>query len=83
MGVYRGRIEIIADILLVAETDAKKTQIMYKANLSFKILQKYLAELIGQSLISYEAKKKCFVLTDKGRKFLILYKEYSKFNMYI
>ena len=83
MVTYRGRIEIIADILRVVETSAKKTQIMYRANLSFKILQKYLTNIVEESLVSYEDKTKIYVLTDKGRKFLILYKEYSKSNKYI
>ena len=47
MGNYRGKLDIIADILRVVSGNAKKTQIMYQANLSYRVLQKYLAEIAG------------------------------------
>jgi predicted transcriptional regulator len=80
---YRGRIDIIADILKVAEATVKKTQIMYRANLSYTVLQKYLAELTESSLLAYEDKKQSYNLTNKGREYLTLYKEYSKANKHI
>jgi predicted transcriptional regulator len=69
---------IIADILRVVSDEAKKTQIMYQANLSFKVLEKYLAEITGASLVCFEDGKRCYVLTDKGRAFLDAYEEYSR-----
>ena len=83
MGSYRGRIDIIADILRVAEARAKKTQIMYRANLSYTILQRYLAELTEASLIAYEDDAQYYTLTDRGREYLVLYKDYSKANRHI
>lgn len=83
MGNYRGRMDIIADILSVASRDAKKTQIMYQANLSYKVLQKYLAEVVGASLVCFENEKHCYRLTDKGRKFLEAYEQYSKRSKYV
>jgi predicted transcriptional regulator len=80
LGNYRGRLDIIADILHVVSGNAKKTQIMYQANLSFRVLQKYLAEIAGASLINFEDERRCYVLTDKGREFLDAYEEYSKTN---
>jgi len=80
LGNYRRRIDIIADILKVTETEAKKTQIMYRANLSYTVLQKYLAELTEASLINYTDDTQCYALTSKGREYLVLYKEYSKAN---
>jgi predicted transcriptional regulator len=77
---YRGRLDIIADILQVVSGDAKKTQIMYQANLSYRVLQKYLAEITGASLICFEGGKRCYILTDKGRAFLDAYEEYSRTN---
>ena len=77
---YRGRLDIIADILYVVRGSAKKTQIMYQANLSYRVLQRYLAEITGSSLICFEDGKRCYVLTDKGRAFLDAYEEYSKTN---
>ena len=83
MGVYRGRLDIIADILNVASTNAKKTQIMYQANLSYKVLQKYLADIATAQLISFEGEKRSYSLTDKGREFLDAYEKYSKTNKYV
>jgi predicted transcriptional regulator len=80
LGNYRGRLDIIADILHVVSGNARKTQIMYQANLSYKVLQKYLAEITGASLISFEDKRRCYILTAKGREFLDAYQEYFKTN---
>lgn len=80
---YRDKYDIIADILEIAKENPKKTQIMYKANLSYKVLKKYLNEIIKASLISYIVGKKYYTLTDKGEKFLMHYKEYSKTNTII
>jgi predicted transcriptional regulator len=83
LGNYRGRLDIIADILNVVSGSAKKTQIMYQANLSYKVLQKYLAEVTGASLICFENGERCYILTDKGRAFLDAYEEYSKTNRHM
>ena len=83
MGSYRGRLDIIADILQVVSQQARKTQIMYRANLSYKVLTRYLAEVSEASLINFEDEKQCYRLTTKGREFLEVYKEYSKVNRHI
>lgn len=83
MKSYRGRLDIIADILHVASHDAKKTQIMYQANLSYKVLQKYLTEIIEAGLIKFQSENKCFTLTSKGYMFLENYKEYSRVSRHV
>ncbi len=83
MGTYRGKLDIIADILNVAMKNARKTQIMYQANLSHKVMQKYLAEIARAQLISYEDEKQHYSLTDKGREFLKAYERYSKNSKYV
>ena len=75
---YRSRFDIIDDVLNVISGKAKKTQIMYQANLSYRLLQKYLDEVKRSGLVQYERKDRCYVLTDKGREFLQAYKEYSR-----
>ena len=80
MGTYRGKLEIIADILHAASRKPKKTQIMYQANLSFRVLQKYLAEVSNASLICFEDETQCYDLTSKGVAFLDAYKLYTKSN---
>ena len=80
LGSYRSRLDIIADILHVASQNAKKTQIMYQANLSYKVLTKYLKEVSKASLINFEDEKQCYMLTAKGREFLEAYQEYYRGN---
>ena len=73
---YRSRLQIIADILIVAEDGAKKTRIMYQANLSYDLLKRYLAETLEADLISVDKDKKIYVTTGKGKVFLKKYEEY-------
>jgi predicted transcriptional regulator len=80
LGNYRGRLDIIADILQVVSQNAKKTQIMYQANLSYKVLQRYLRDVTESSLISFETEEQCYVLTEKGQGFLEAYKDYDRTN---
>jgi predicted transcriptional regulator len=80
---YRGRLDIIADILQVVSQNAKKTQIMYQANLSYKVLTKYLKEVSEASLAAFECERQCYILTAKGRAFLDAYKEYYRGNRHI
>lgn len=78
MGNYRDRLDIIADILNVASQDPKKTQIMYQANLSYKVLQRYLNEIIDASLITFENSDQRYRLTLKGTQYLDAYKDYAR-----
>jgi len=75
---YRGRIDIIAAVLRVASQKAKKTEIMYQANLSYKVLLRYLKDATAASLLSFENADQCYVLTPKGQEFLEAYKQYDK-----
>jgi predicted transcriptional regulator len=83
LGSYRRKLDIVADILLVASQGAKKTQIMYKANLSYKLLTKYLNEIRRAYLVSFQREKRCYVLTSKGQEFLERYKDYSRRNKHV
>jgi predicted transcriptional regulator len=75
---YRDRIDIIADILNVAIDSAKKTRLMYQANLSYNVMQKYLSEITKASLVTYQTETHSFALTSKGREFLDYYRDYSR-----
>jgi len=77
MGSYRDRLQIIADILSIASRRAKKTQIMYQANLSYRLLCRYLGEVLDAGLVSFE-NGDCYTLTAKGKEFLSKHEEYSK-----
>lgn len=85
MGSYRSKFDIIADILHVVEgeTGAKKTRIMYGANLNYSILTRYLTEVLKACLIRFEKSKKCYLLTAKGIEFLEYYRDYSRRNKHV
>lgn len=48
----RGEVEIIRDILAVALGDVKVTHLMYRANLSYSTLRKYLFAALDKGFIS-------------------------------
>lgn len=77
---YRDRFEIISDILKIAKKNPKKTQIMYQANLSYKILQKYLRNIITAALVNFQEENHCYSLTAKGQVFLDTYQDYAQSN---
>jgi len=78
---YRSRLDIIADILrVVSKEGAKKTQIMYQANLSYKLLNKYLAEVAEAGLVRLQREERIYVITSKGIEFLEKYKKYLRHN---
>ena len=78
MGKYRDRLQIVADMLsVVSGNDAKKTRIMYIANLSWDLLNRYLNDLMEAGLLSFNSSG-FYVLTPKGRLFLYRFSEYSK-----
>lgn len=69
----RGSIDIIADILSVAREGAKKTQIVYKTNLNFTRLERYLPPLVDKELIKNTDGE--YKTTEKGGEFLTDYQE--------
>jgi len=77
MGIYRDRLQIIADILSIVNGKAKKTRIMYQANLSYRLLCRYLDEVLDAGLVR-SVDGDCYVLTAKGKEFLIRHVEYAR-----
>jgi len=73
----RGRLEIVADILSVAESGSSKTRIMYQANLSYRLLIRYLDMILKAGLV-YLNDSSEYVTTAKGRDFLEKFRKYSK-----
>ena len=71
----RGRFEIIGEILSLATDNVKKTSIVYRANLNFNLVNKYLNLLIQEGLISSTVgSTRNFKTTEKGLEFLKAYK---------
>jgi predicted transcriptional regulator len=69
----RGRTDIIVDILLVASGKAKKTWIVYKADLNFRMLKEYLPYLVDKGLIENTGGE--YKTTEKGEEFLTDYQK--------
>ncbi|PVX24549.1 MAG: hypothetical protein CW691_07450 [Candidatus Bathyarchaeum sp.] len=69
----------MAEILTIAKDGCLKTQIMYRANLSFSQLNEYLSFLTKMNLlkIQNENKKNVYRTTAKGDKYLEKYKDIS------
>ena len=71
----RDRLFIIAEILKIAQDGCLKTQIMYRANLSFAQLNDYLSFLIKMDLLKLQNqnKKTIYITTPNGEKYLEKY----------
>jgi predicted transcriptional regulator len=68
----RDKLVIMAEIMCISKNGALKTQIMYKANLSFAQLTEYLKLLSQTSLLEKSAEngKQIYKATRKGIDFL-------------
>lgn len=73
----RDSLDIVRDILSVASVETRKTKIMYKANLSYHQVQKYLHSLLEQDLLNHDGNS-FYLITKKGRQFIKLYDEYAE-----
>jgi len=73
----RDRLFIIAEILDIAKDGALKTQIMYRANLSFAQLNTYLNLLLDSQLLERTSKNKrtIYRTTKKGSAYMDSYKD--------
>jgi predicted transcriptional regulator len=73
----RDRLYILAEILDIAKDGSLKTQIMYRANLSFTQLNEYLELLTVMKLVGIieEKGKTIYKTTPKGLQYLQNYKE--------
>jgi len=74
----RGAIRILADMLVVACRGAKKTDIVYKTNLNFKVAKRYLDFLLLKGLITadnFHSGRKVYRTTEKGKLFIKRYRE--------
>jgi len=70
----RNRLEIAKDILSIVSMKAKKTRIMYQANLSYPLVEKYLESLLERGLVKCE--DAYYMITWKGKEFLQMYADY-------
>ncbi len=91
MAQRRSRLELVFDILIAIQNKGgtiKPTHLMYKSNLSHKLLNNYLEELMQKELIAVveeQAKKKraptkMVQITDKGLSFLAEFRRMREFT---
>ena len=62
----------------VGEGGAIQAKIMYKVYLSFLQMKEYLSETMKHGLIVYDDRAQIYKITDKGRRFLELYKQMTE-----
>lgn len=68
----RARFEIVYDVLSTCLKPSRKTSILFKCNMSFDQLQKYLQFLASRGMIEHinNGGKNLYQVTEHGRKFL-------------
>jgi predicted transcriptional regulator len=71
----RNNLDICADILRVSRGGAKKTHLVYKANLNFNIVKKYITGLTESGLLEKNGER--FYVTEEGNLFIDRYDKLS------
>jgi predicted transcriptional regulator len=87
MKTKRERLNVIYDVLneIQKNPGIKMTHLLYKSNLSYKLLQVYMKELIEKSMISEKTAKErksshmTIHLTETGEKFLAELRKMKRF----
>jgi predicted transcriptional regulator len=70
-GSRRGKLDIIAEILLYCEQEKTKTSIMYNTNLNYAQLKQNMSTLTKQGLLAKQTNK--YSTTPRGHQFLELF----------
>jgi predicted transcriptional regulator len=82
MSRKRSKLEITADILRVAVGGARKSHIVYQANLNFQIIKNYLKELINSGLLQSPTNGgKLYTTTEKGIQYIHYYDGMKQFSL--
>jgi len=66
----RPKVQIMAEMLSLCREPQCKTHVMYKTNLSWKMLQKYLIHLESLGFLEIQQKPRKYVTTQKGLQFV-------------
>ena len=76
MSKNRDKLSLVAAILDAVKPGTTKTRIMYNANLSYTLLQKYLETSLNSGFMRLDGYG--YELTENGQKFLMQYKKLSE-----
>ena len=82
MAKYRNKLQIIAEILEIVRAGAKKTHIMYGANLSYKLVCKYLNDVVECGLARIDGADS-YVVAPRGVRFLEKFDDYRKLREHV
>lgn len=79
---YRSRTEIVRSILEAASASGgtNRTKLMYKSYLAYGQLKEHLKTLEQNFLIDYEARGRCYRITQKGTELLQLLNKMEEFT---
>jgi predicted transcriptional regulator len=69
----RNNLDIYSEILNLSEHGAKKTQIVYRANLNFNIAKKHIDALMERGFVEKNAR--LYFTTERGKKFVENYRQ--------
>jgi predicted transcriptional regulator len=69
----RNNLDIYSEILNVSEHGAKKTQIVYRANLNFNIAKKHIDALMERGFVEKNAR--LYFTTERGKNFVDNYRQ--------
>lgn len=80
----RSKMDIVNDILLAIVNKGHKikpTHLMYKSNLSHKLMKMYLDDLMEKGMVEEikEKKNRYLIITDKGLEFTFKFKKMRDF----
>jgi predicted transcriptional regulator len=71
----RNSLEIMTQILVLCKQPQTKTRVMYRTNLSWRMLQKYLSQLQSRGLLEVHHSLPKYATTQKGLKFVEKWRE--------
>ncbi len=85
MGERRSKVKVLVDILRVIQREggtAKPTHILYKANLSHKLLKSHLGLLIEKGFVEQReyGGKAHYSITQKGVEFIVEYRKVERLS---
>jgi len=69
----RSQFEILAEVLELCRKPTTKTRIMYKINMSYSVMQKFIEHLQKLELLKLANDAKKYVTTEKGLEFVRKY----------
>ena len=76
--LHRGRLQIFVEILNLCQEPQVKTRVMYQTNISYKMLQNCLLQLLGFELLEVHHSVERYATTKKGHEFLSKWKELAE-----